>query len=538
MIKEQSLCSLEDCVVSPSPSPSPPPVPVGVSFLGGNMIVVLGISLCLSVIMATVVVTVWRRFCQTPQCSSVRRGSIHSPGGRKLSDEASICGHSLQRPSLSDCPGSSGGVAVPADANYRGSQPLSQTLVLPLPQDPERLSPTGQKVLPSVFGYKLAQQQLKEMKKKGLKEATQLYHVSSSPVHDTVVEKSPNSSSVLSHAELAQSTLPLSLQDNDDHVCIATPLSKLPAQSSRIIPDRLSLKVGLAPGPPVSSRSSRGNSKWLDRTADWVEMVGRSAPVGLVGGESIKNPTFRRTSSFSDTKFYAGSSAQSRHFRERSMTQVGFRTLPEGSSWSKGGWERHPHRPYPIPENAVSEWTRGNTYRSDQKKTWLQSAVSSHNPERKHTGTNTNSLPASENVDFCGNRERKKGGEPADGSRDSVSGIGGPASKPTKSHGTNHLSVDQVERAEQNWNRRGPSPIQRNILARKLKEAQSCSGARACKRSSSFNVSSSEQRKGRCRSLPISEDHSNSGGSPYRLSEAEQRMLDLDLSPVFVQEEE
>lgn len=141
--------------MSPSPSPSPPPVPVGVSFLGGNMIVVLGISLCLSVIMATVVVTVWRRFCQTPQCSSVRRGSIHSPGGRKLSDEASICGHSLQRPSLSDCPGSSGGVAVPADANYRGSQPLSPTLVLPLPQDPERLSPTGQKVLPSVFGYVL-----------------------------------------------------------------------------------------------------------------------------------------------------------------------------------------------------------------------------------------------------------------------------------------------------------------------------------------------------------------------------------------------
>uniref|UniRef100_A0A3P9M4E2 Thrombospondin, type I, domain containing 1 n=1 Tax=Oryzias latipes TaxID=8090 RepID=A0A3P9M4E2_ORYLA len=391
MIKEQSLCSLEDCVVSPSPSPSPPPVPVGVSFLGGNMIVVLGISLCLSVIMATVVVTVWRRFCQTPQCSSVRRGSIHSPGGRKLSDEASICGHSLQRPSLSDCPGSSGGVAVPADANYRGSQPLSQKMVLP---------PL----------YKLAQQQLKEMKKKGLKEATQLYHVSSSPVHDTVAEKSPNT--------------------------------------------------------------------------DWVEM----------------NPTFRRTSSFSDTKFYAASSAQSRHFRERSMTQV------------------------------------RNTYRSDQKKTWLQSAVSSHNPERKHTGTNTNSLRASENVDFCGTGERKKGGEPADGSRDSNSGIGGPASKPTKSHGTNHLSVDQVERAEQNWNRRGPSPIQRNILARKLKEAQSCSGARACKRSSSFNVSSSEQRKSRCRSLPISEDHS--GGSPYRLSEAEQRMLDLDLSPVFVQEEE
>ncbi|RVE63896.1 hypothetical protein OJAV_G00140900 [Oryzias javanicus] len=536
MIKEQSLCSLEDCAVSPSPSPSPRPVPGGASSLGGNMIVVLGISLCLSVIMATVVVTVWRRFCQTPQCSSVRRGSIHSPGGRKLSDEASICGHSLQRPSLSDCPGSSGGVAVPADTHNRGNQPLLQSLVLP--PDPERLSPTGQKVLPSVFGYKLAQQQLKEMKRKGLKEATQLYHVSSSPVHDTVVEKSPSSSAVLSHGEFAQSAVPLSLQDNDDHVCVATPLSKLPAQPSRITPDRLSPKVELVPGPPVSARTSRGNSKWHDRTADWVEMVGRSAPMGLMGGgdaDGAKNPNFRRTSSFSDTKFHATSAAQPRHFRERSMTQVGFRTLPEGSCWNKGGWERQPHRPYPIPENGVSEWTRANTHRSDQKKPWLHSTASSHNRERKNTGTNTNSFPVSENVDFSSTGERKKSGEPVEGSRDS--GIGGPATKPTRSHVINHLSVDQVERAEQNWNRRGPSPIQRNILARKLKEAQSCSGARGSKRSSSFSVSSSEQRRDRCRSLPISEDHGSSGGSPYRLSEAEQRMLDLDLSPVFVQEE-
>lgn len=163
------------------------------------------------------------------------------------------------------------------------------------------------------------------MKRKGLKEATQLYHVSSSPVHDTAVEKSPSSSAVLSHGEFAQSASPLSLQDNDDHVCVVTPLSKLPAQPSRITPDRLSPKVELVPGPPVSARTSRGNSKWHDRTADWVEMVGRSAPMGLMGGgdaDGAKNPNFRRTSSFSDTKFYATSAAQSRQFRERSMTQV------------------------------------------------------------------------------------------------------------------------------------------------------------------------------------------------------------------------
>lgn len=183
MVKEQSLCSLEDCVgqslytfslsltllifcknslltqlshflssALPAPSPSLPPVPAGVAPLGGNMVVVAGISLCLAVILATVVVTVWRKLCQTPQCSSVRRASMHSPGGRKLSDEASICGHSLQRPSLSDGQGVGVGVAQ-KNTPVLGSQPLSQTLVIPVSQDPERLSPTGQKMLPTIFGY-------------------------------------------------------------------------------------------------------------------------------------------------------------------------------------------------------------------------------------------------------------------------------------------------------------------------------------------------------------------------------------------------
>lgn len=138
--------------VLPAPSPSLPPAPVGVAPLGGNMVVVAGISLCLAVILATVVVTVWRKLCQTPQCSSVRRGSMHSPGGRKLSDEASICGHSLQRPSLSDGHGPLGGVAQ-KDTPVLGSQPLPHTLVIPVSQDPERLSPTGQKMLPTIFGY-------------------------------------------------------------------------------------------------------------------------------------------------------------------------------------------------------------------------------------------------------------------------------------------------------------------------------------------------------------------------------------------------
>lgn len=120
------------------------------------MVVVAGISLCLAVILATVVVAVWRKICQNPPCSSVHRGSMHSPGGRKLSDEASICGQSLQRPSVSETHGPLGGVGAGVAQMERpplDSQPLSQTMVIPLSQDPERLSPTGQKIVPPIFGY-------------------------------------------------------------------------------------------------------------------------------------------------------------------------------------------------------------------------------------------------------------------------------------------------------------------------------------------------------------------------------------------------
>ncbi|XP_034746952.1 thrombospondin type-1 domain-containing protein 1 [Etheostoma cragini] len=538
MVKEQSLCSLEDCVVLPSPSL--PTVAVRVVPIAGNMVVVAGISLCLAVILATVVVTLWRKLCKTPQCSSVHRGSMHSPGGRKLSDEASICGHSLQRPSLSDGHGPPGGMGVDQkDRPFLGPQPLSQSLVIPLSQDPERLSPTGQKMLPPIFGYRLAQQQLKEMKKKGLKEATLLYHVSSSPVHDTVVETSasPTNSPIPAPTGFTHLTLPLGLQDdaNHNHFSIAEP----PAQTSRVTPDRLSPRVELVLGPSISAHASGGSSKWLDRTADWVEMVERSKLTGFRGGGDAgmensyhKNPNFRRTSSFNDTKPQPLSAVHSRQFRERSMTQVGSRTLPEGSCWNKAGRERQPYSSYPIPEYGFPEWAISRPQRNDRRKPWIEKAAPSPNNELKHTGTNTNSMSASEkhakaNLSDTGDRQRSD----ETGGVEGISGIGGPATGPAS------LSVDRTQRAEQNWNRRGPSPIQRNILARKLKEAQSCSGVKGRQRSSTFSVSHLEQRKSLCHSLPVSGGCSSSGGSPYRLSEAEQRMLDLDLS-AYVGEEE
>ncbi|XP_034539628.1 thrombospondin type-1 domain-containing protein 1 [Notolabrus celidotus] len=541
MVKEQSLCSLEDCAVLPIPSPSLP-VPVGVAPLGGNMVVVVGISLCLAVIFATIVVTVWRKFCQTPQCSSVRRGSMHSPGGRKLSDEASICGHSLQRPSLSDGHGPLGGLGVVVtqkDTPVLGGQPLTQTLVIPIQQDPERLSPSGQKLLPPIFGYRLAQYQLKEMKKKGLREATQLYHVSSSPVHDTLAETSasPTASPIPTPTGFVHSTLPLNLQDDttQNNFRIASPFSEQSLQNSRVTPDRLSPKVELVLGHHVSANKNGGSSKWRDRTADWVEMVERSGLAGFRGGGgggdggvgNHKNPNFRRTSSFNDMKPQLPPSAQSRQFRERSMTQVGSRTLPEGSCWTRVGRERQPYLSYPIPEHEASDCSQSRPQRDDKRKPWMETAVPSHNNELKHTGTNTSSISAyakHPKTDPSSTAERQRSAGMV--AREGISGIGGP------------LSMDPAERAELNWNRRGPSPIQRNILARKLKEAQSSSAVKGRQRSSTFSVSTPEQRTGRCRSMPMSGDYTSCGGSPYRLSEAEQRMLDLDLSSTYVREED
>lgn len=171
------------------------------------------------------------------------------------------------------------------------------------------------------------------MKKKGLKEATQLYHVSSSPVHDTLLETSasPTNSPIPTPTGFAHSALPLGLQDDTKHAHfhIAAPCSEPPSQTSRVTPDRLSPRVELVLGPLVSAHASRGGSKWRDRTADWVEMVERSGLPGLRGGGDAgvgsschRNQNFRRTSSFSDTKPQPPSSAYSKQFRERSMTQV------------------------------------------------------------------------------------------------------------------------------------------------------------------------------------------------------------------------
>ncbi|CAL8267984.1 unnamed protein product [Merluccius merluccius] len=522
MGKERSPCSLEDCMVTSVPSPSPPAVPTGAAALGGNLMVVAGISLCLAVILVTLLFTAWRKLCRAPPCSSVRQGSMHSAGGRKLSDEASIFGNSLQRPSLTE--GVHGQPMGMGSAGQRrmpllGSQSLSLPLVLPLSPDPDRLSPSGQKLLPPVFGYRLAQQQLKEMKKQGLTEATQVYHVSSSPVDSALG---------------AAATPAATLTPNPTGLPLPPPPLPPPApHPDTVTSDRLSPRAELLLGLPLPGYGGGGGiSRKQERTADWVEMVERSG-LGRGGGARAgnssypMNPNFRRTCSFTEPKPQPpAASAGVRAFRERSMTQVASRTLPEGSCRaSRGVHEGQPYSAfpsYPIPELGPADWGP-----SSPKRTWLETGALSLGLSSQHAGTDRH-----HKVLLNGTAQRDRLESAGSGSGSCVGG-GGPPRLGGPRNGAlcppwspNQLALDRAERAEQCWSRRGPSPIQRNILARRLKEAQACSaapgGPGGRQRSATFSASTAEQRRNRCHSLPMA-------SSPYRLSDAEQRMMDLDL---------
>uniref|UniRef100_A0A8C9WBE0 Thrombospondin, type I, domain containing 1 n=1 Tax=Scleropages formosus TaxID=113540 RepID=A0A8C9WBE0_SCLFO len=470
MVKEQSHCSLEDCT---APVPSLSPMPPDDTVLGGNLVAVVGISLCLVVIVATVLVTVWRKACHTPECSAVQRGTLHSPGGRKNSDEASICGRSLQRPSFSE--------SLQASApSHQQSQPLPQPQ-----QDPDRISPTGQKIVPPIFGYRLAQQQLKEMKRKGLKEATKVYHVSQSPIDDTMMETT-------SSTPVALTPVPPDSESQEEanlhRFRIKTPFMEAPRTakaSAATAPDRLSPKADPVLGTPLQSYSSQAQRH--ERVADWVEMVER------VGGGYLKNPSFRRTTSFHEAK----PPPPPRPFRERSMTQVTPRQVPEGSCRTSAWIPRH------NPERQDSGHPKAGP--ADDMMDSRQQARSERTYCHLDSGFRvTAGLESNAKLNYLGNQHKED----------------------IRPNGSS-LGPDRAERAELNWSKRGPSPIQRNMLARKLREAGSSA---TCQRPRATVVSQADFRREKCRSLPLSPDYSGFHGyhgSQYGLTESEQRMMDL-----------
>ncbi|KAL0182542.1 hypothetical protein M9458_021917, partial [Cirrhinus mrigala] len=424
----------------------PPPLttpPAMNSPLTGNLVVVAGISLCLAVILATIFITVAAP-CAVALCTPPVVGRTLM---RLLSVVTAYRDPVSQKKGLT-LPAKQG----PSDRGVLARQ-QSITLPIPLSQDPERMSPSGQKILPPLFGYRLAQQQLKEMKKKGLKEATQVYHVSQSPVDDTMLEAMASTPTGLTPVP---QELDSPEESSSSHFRIRSAFAEPTwPPKNNALSDRQ--KVDLLLSPPKTSFSV--NSQRLERTADWVEMVERSrVPYS-------KNPNFRRTSSFHENN---------QNQLPPSMTQGSCRSRP---------WE------HTLPELEV--WSCSSPRITDRsmdhrRRPWVDTPPSQSNSK--------DSVPVTPTKEPLVDRHRI-------------------ARSPSS-------ALDRAERAEQNWSRRGPSPIQRNILARKLREANSST----CQRQRSSTFSTSEQRRGRCRSLPLSADYSN---SPYSLTESEQHMMDI-----------
>ncbi|XP_030090180.2 thrombospondin type-1 domain-containing protein 1 isoform X4 [Serinus canaria] len=291
--------------------PTPPSVQPGEDQKANNIVTITGISLCLFIIFATVLITLWRKLCRAQKCSTaVRRNSVHSPGFRKNSDEENICQGNKQRDSFAE----GGDAPVNIPLTYRRSLQFAQEDDA---SGSENFQPNAQKIIPPIFSYRLAQQQLKEMKKKGLTETTKVYHVSQNPLTDTVLG--------------ATTMLPLSGENQEEAVAnkfrIKSPFLDQPASHSKFLGEgshpRLDFPFSQAnpATSPTQTLVRRGHFKHQDNRVDLPE---RSCH---------RNSQFRRTASFHETK-------KARPFRERSMSTLTPRQTPLYNSrtrtWDQG----------------------------------------------------------------------------------------------------------------------------------------------------------------------------------------------------------
>ncbi|KAM6140854.1 LOW QUALITY PROTEIN: thrombospondin type-1 domain-containing protein 1 [Pterocles gutturalis] len=307
--RETSLCSLEECLsIKP---PTPPSVQPGEDQKANNIVTITGISLCLFIIFATVLITLWRKLCRAQKCSTaVRRNSVHSPGFRKNSDEENICQGTKQRDSFVE----GGDASVNIPLTFRRSLQFAQEDDA---SGSENFQPNAQKIIPPIFSYRLAQQQLKEMKKKGLTETTKVYHVSQNPLTDTVVG--------------ATTMLPLSPENQEEAAAskfrIKSPFPDQPASQPKFPGEsshpRLDFPFSQA-NPAMSPTQTlirRAHFKHQDNRGDFSERG------------CHRNPHFRRTASFHEAK-------KARPFRERSMSTLTPRQTPIYNSrtrmWDQG----------------------------------------------------------------------------------------------------------------------------------------------------------------------------------------------------------
>ncbi|XP_062474901.1 thrombospondin type-1 domain-containing protein 1 [Pezoporus occidentalis] len=447
---ETSLCSLEECLsVKP---PTPPSVQPGEDQKANNIVTITGISLCLFIIFATVLITLWRKLCRAQKCSTaVRRNSVHSPGFRKNSDEENICQGNKQRDSFAE----GGDAPVNIPLTYRRSLQFAQEDDA---SGSENFQPNAQKIIPPIFSYRLAQQQLKEMKKKGLTETTKVYHVSQNPLTDTVVG--------------ATTVLPLSGENQEEAAAnkfrIKSPFLEQPASQPKFLGEgshpRLDFPFSQANAAmsPTHTLVRRAHFKHQDNRGDLLERG------------CHRNPQFRRTASFHETK-------KARPFRERSMSTLTPRQTPLYNSRTRT-WDQGL-------EDRIRPKSR-NTNPTGEKLDQPHSAVPGCELQGHGTKCHHRAGPLVKKLDLV----------------------------------TDHQPAGQekaADKPEPSRSKRGPSPNPRGTWQKETGSAGKDNSQRVP------GVSPAQYRRDKCQSFPLDPEFAFYDNTTFGLTEAEQQMIDL-----------
>ncbi|XP_069737772.1 thrombospondin type-1 domain-containing protein 1 isoform X2 [Phaenicophaeus curvirostris] len=436
-------------------TPTPPSVQPGEDQKANNIVTITGISLCLFIIFATVLITLWRKLCRAQQCSTaVRRNSVHSPGFRKNSDEENICQGNKQRDSFAE----GGDAPVNIPLTYRRSLQFAQEDDV---SGSENFQPNAQKIIPPIFSYRLAQQQLKEMKKKGLTETTKVYHVSQNPLTDTVVG--------------ATTMLPLSGENQEEAAAnkfrIKSPFLDQPASQPKFPGESSHPRLDFPFSQANPAMSPTQTSQTLIRRAHFKHQDNRG---DLPERGCHRNPQFRRTASFHETK-------KARPFRERSMSTLTPRQTPLYNSrtrtWDQGLEDRM--RPKSRNTNPACE-------KLDQP----HSTVPGCEPQGHGAKCHHRSGPPVKKLDLITDRQpagQEKAGDKPEPSR----------------------------------SKRGPSPNPRGVWRKETGLAGKDNLQRG------LSVSPAQHRRDKCQSFPLDPEFAFYDNTTFGLTEAEQQMIDL-----------
>ncbi|XP_051882303.1 thrombospondin type-1 domain-containing protein 1 [Pristis pectinata] len=317
--REVSLCSLVDCTEQESGAP-------GKAHKTGNIVTITGISFCLVIIIATIAITIRTKLpCKEQNLNSTVRHDPAPPHNFRntFEEERNFSDPSHQRDILTDnmpLAHVEDGLSIPL--SFRRSQHfvLNQDT---LPEENLGLQ-SAQKVIPPIFGYRLAHQQLKEMKKKGITEATQVYHVTQHPLDDTIMNEGGALATEIDQAKSSSVVVPSldkenSAESNMNRFRIKSPF--LDQNSIYCKQHRKDPMIAPFPEPfndfnlpcqiPVSL--CEGNNKTLPNRPGKFRHCDKITEREMLERGYIRNPNFRRTSSFSECR-------TSKYYRERSMS--------------------------------------------------------------------------------------------------------------------------------------------------------------------------------------------------------------------------